>query len=281
MNTIPIPEVLECMHFVSKGVTEQRRIVKNYEFDLYLDGKREITLDGISHIIEEGSLIFRKPGQYTVGKGDYNMYLLTLDFSHSNVDETKLFRGIMGECQPVCDFIELDIIPPVFRPQHFEELKHLFEKLSRCSYPAVVDKEQQQMLIKEFLFLVLYDTQIYDRKQKQQIVGSEKNVAQLTHNYILEHFCEPIIIRDIAASFYFNENYLIRLFKKKYGITPNQYLLETRLIHARHLLLYSDRAVKDIALSCGFNTPSYFIKKFQERFQSTPRIYRENSNKNE
>lgn len=269
----PVPTVLECMNFVSECVQEQKRTVKNYEFDLYLGGKREITIDGTSYTVKEGSLVFRRPGQFTVGKGDYNMNLLTLDFSSSVNNDSKLFRSIEGTCQEESEFEELHHIPTVFQPIHYEELKRLFEHLSHCSFPAVADLNKQKEYIKEFLLLVLYDAQIYNRKSRFLLDETSSAVKQV-HNYILEHFCEQLKIRDIASMFYLNENYLIQSFKKKYNITPNQYLLETRLIHARYLLLYSERSVQDVAFSCGFKTTSYFIKKFQERFQKTPHAFR-------
>ena len=273
MTCIPTPAVLECMHFVSEGFPNARRIVLNYEFDLYLGGERKIVLGGIPYSIEEGSLVFRRPGQLTTGKGDYNMYLLTLDFFHTNESTSKLFRGIDGDRQPISDFQELDIIPPVFKPRHYEELKNLYKQLSHCSFPGPIDMELQTEYIKEFLLLVLYDAQIHNRETRFEATSPADVTKQVQH-YISEHFFEPICIRDLAAMHFLIENYLIRTFKQKYQITPNQYLLETRLIHARYLLLYTDQTITEVALSCGFSTPSYFIKKFRERFQKTPLTFR-------
>lgn len=273
MNSIPTPAVLECMHFVSEGFSDARRIVLNYEFDLYLGGERRIVLAGIPYSIEEGSLVFRRPGQLTTGKGDYNMYLLTLDFCHTNESTSKLFRSIDGDCQPLSNFQELDMIPPVFKPRHYDELKKLYEQLSHCSFPGPVDMELQAEYIKEFLLLVLYDAHIHNRETRFEPT-SQSDVTKQVQLYISEHFFEQICIRDLAAMYFLNENYLIRTFKKKYQITPNQYLLEVRLFHARYLLLYTDLTIKEVALSCGFSTPSYFIKKFRERFQKTPLVFR-------
>ena len=278
MGGIPTPAVLECMQFVSPSFAEQRRIVKNYEFDLYLGGSREIILAGVPYFIDEGCLVFRKPGQLTIGKGDYNMYLMTLDFTHRDFDALELFRGVDGNCQPASDFPELDMIPPVFKPQHYEEMKRLFEHLSQCSYPGAIDLEQQKEYIRELLLLVLYEAQSYNRNIRFQ-ADNQANAVRQAHHYILEHFREPICIRNVAAMLYLNENYLIRTFKEQYQITPNQHLLETRLIHARYLLLYSDQSVNEIALSCGFHTTSYFIKKFRLRFQKTPAIFRKENQK--
>ena len=109
MQRIPSATVLECMRFVEQAKSEHRRSVKNYEFDLYVGGEREILLNGKPYHVQRGSLIFRKPNQYTVGKGDYDMFLLTLDFS-GNVASDMQYRTATGQAQPICDFDELNAL---------------------------------------------------------------------------------------------------------------------------------------------------------------------------
>jgi hypothetical protein len=86
MEQFPIPDVLECMHFVLSMSQRNSRIVRNYEFDLYLGGEREIYINGVYYHISEGCLVFRKPGETVVGYGSYDMYMMTLDFSGSKIN---------------------------------------------------------------------------------------------------------------------------------------------------------------------------------------------------
>jgi AraC-like DNA-binding protein len=53
-----------------------------------------------------------------------------------------------------------------------------------------------------------------------------------------------------------------------------KYLLDTRLHFARALLLQTDETVSGIAERCGFNTSSYFIKCFRERYFESPLSYK-------
>ena len=71
-------------------------------------------------------------------------------------NDKTLYRDVVGDIQPIFDFDDLNEIPAVFPPFHFEELKELLEKLSRCSYPGVVDLNKQQQYIKEFFRSILY-----------------------------------------------------------------------------------------------------------------------------
>ena len=261
------PRVLECMYFSAKSASEDKRRVANYEFDLYLGENRKISLDGIEYPETERCLIFRRPGQITSGTGNYNMYILTLDFSGRVREESNIFRPVAGEEQPACDFAELDMIPSVFRPQHFEELRELMERLAECSYPRAVDKERQRQYIKEFILLVLADAARAERAESERATNRHvKNAC----DYISKNFTKDITVKSIADHLHITENHLIKLFRKELKQTPNRYILELRLIYARYLLLHSDESVQKIAYSCGFNTPSYFSKRFEERFGVLP-----------
>ena len=262
------PNVLECMHFASKCAKADKRTVTNYEFDLYLDGNHKICLDGTVYPNTERCLIFRKPGQITSGTGDYNMFVLTLDFSEEAWSQNNIYRPVTGKLQRICEFEELDMIPSVFHPYHFDELKALMEKLASCSYPSVSDKNLQNQYIKEFILLTLCDAARHNRGETENnsINQHDKNAC----NYISMHFTENISVRDIAAHLHLTENYLIKRFKKELGETPNQYVLKLRLIHSRYLILHSEQTLQEIAFACGFNTPSYFSKRFYAYFGILP-----------
>lgn len=262
------PNVLECMHVIVPNSTEGKRRVIHYEFDLYLSDNRKIRIDGVDYNNTERTLIFRKPGQVTSGIGNYDMFILTLDFSGKAGGEHDIFRPESGEVQPLSDFDELNDIPTVFPPYHFDELRDLMTKLSECSYPNAVDKEQQNQYIKEFLLLVLYDSAKFNRANNDSYTSN--NHVRSACLYIAKNFRRSLTVKEVAKNINITENHLIKLFKKELKQTPNQYIIELKLIHARYQILQSDRTIQEIAYSCGFNTPSYFTKQFLRRFKILP-----------
>lgn len=68
-----------------------------------------------------------------------------------------------------------------------------------------------------------------------------------------------------------------KLFLKIKGVTgqtPNDFILNIRLKKAQMLLKQADtKTVSEIAYEVGFNSPSYFIKRFRELFGVTPAQY--------
>jgi transcriptional regulator GlxA family with amidase domain len=65
-----------------------------------------------------------------------------------------------------------------------------------------------------------------------------------------------------------------RLFHKYRGVTPSQYYLSLRLLHAKQLLLNTNRSVIDISIATGFETQSYFTACYRKYFGSSPRDHR-------
>ena len=278
MERFPVPDILECMHFVISSNGENRRITRNYEFDLYLDGERDMILDGNPYHISAGDLVFRKPGQSIIGYGDYNMFLLTLDFSHTVDKTSKTFRSTSVPQQPLCNLDILDNIPSVFPPEHFQEIKRIYEQISKNFSASLDESELQNSYISEMLFLILADA--YKHNQ-QKLKSNTKRNAYVTSacKYINLHYAEVLTVKEIANKLSVNENYLIRLFKKELHTTPNQYITEMRLLHAKTLLEQTDHSIQYVANICGFNTPSYFTKCFKKIYHTSPLNFRKKAQK--
>lgn len=78
-------------------------------------------------------------------------------------------------------------------------------------------------------------------------------------------------MQKIAAC---SHEHLCRVFKKYLDVTPTQYINDLRLDYAANLLSHSDMEVVDIALEVGFDSLSYFYRRFKTRFGQTPKDYR-------
>ena len=92
--------------------------------------------------------------------------------------------------------------------------------------------------------------------------------------YLQEHFTFSLSMNDVADACGMSYYSFSRFFKKITGRKFSEYLLEMRLHYARKKLLEDGRPVSDIAISCGFEYASYFIRKFKDRYGLTPRDFR-------
>lgn len=81
----------------------------------------------------------------------------------------------------------------------------------------------------------------------------------------------------------FNYDYLRKLFKQEMGVTPHQYLSDTRLQAAAERLGFVDGRVaniSEIAHLCGFREPLYFSRAFRKRYGLSPSDYQRHALEN-
>jgi transcriptional regulator GlxA family with amidase domain len=94
-------------------------------------------------------------------------------------------------------------------------------------------------------------------------------VIQMMEANIEDPISPAILARDVGLS----TRQLERLFRRYLGRSPKRYYMELRLGKARNLLLQTDMSVINVALACGFTSPSHFSKCYRAQYGVTP--YRE------
>lgn len=93
--------------------------------------------------------------------------------------------------------------------------------------------------------------------------------------YMQEHYGEAITNQQLAAVAKMSLRAFERQFVRSFQMTPQKYLRKLRLRIASRALIYSNAALADIAVECGFGDQSHFTREFRRQFQFTPREYRE------
>ncbi|MDG4718131.1 MULTISPECIES: AraC family transcriptional regulator [Thalassospira] len=91
-------------------------------------------------------------------------------------------------------------------------------------------------------------------------------------DYIRTHFDENISLDDLARQAGYSRSYLVRAFKKTFGMTPYAYLINCRIQRARHALRRGEKIV-DVALETGFADQAHFQRMFKRLMATTPRQY--------
>jgi AraC-like DNA-binding protein len=103
-----------------------------------------------------------------------------------------------------------------------------------------------------------------------QSVGSPVAAAL---DFIEAHLAEPLTVDILAAQACLSPSAFSRVFRQMTDRSPYQYLKETRLDHARRLLVEGRVGVADVSCSVGYSSVSHFIKEFRSRFGVTPGDY--------
>ena len=93
-------------------------------------------------------------------------------------------------------------------------------------------------------------------------------------SFIAEHCTEDLSLEMVADRAGFSKYHFSRLFKKFTSVSYYRYLNQKRIETAERMLTHPEHSVTEVALSCGFNSLSSFIRMFKSIKGCTPSEYR-------
>ncbi len=92
--------------------------------------------------------------------------------------------------------------------------------------------------------------------------------------HIHEHFRERLAVAELARIAHLSERQLSRRFQKAFRMSPQEFIVRTRIQAASDALLESDRSVAEVAQEHGFYDQSAFTRHFREHTGETPLVFR-------
>lgn len=95
-------------------------------------------------------------------------------------------------------------------------------------------------------------------------------------NLITAHYTDGLTVQQLADALHLSRGHFTLLFKKKFGIPPQQYLIEMRLDQAANLLQNEGYSPSLAAFSVGYADIYQFSKAFKKHFGVSPREYQKN-----
>lgn len=84
----------------------------------------------------------------------------------------------------------------------------------------------------------------------------------------------PPRVDEMAAAAGCSTSVLERRMRRVFGLAPTQFVLRTRIDHARTLLTTTSRPLAEIALACGFHDQPAFTRQFARLAGETPGQFR-------
>ena len=98
--------------------------------------------------------------------------------------------------------------------------------------------------------------------------------AQQLKAYLDSHLESTVTIQELADSIYRSRDYVTKLFRREYGITPYAYLIGRKMDMARALLADTRLSVREIAQRLGYDDQQYFSNVFRRAAGLSPLGYR-------
>jgi len=157
---------------------------------------------------------------------------------------------------------------PVLKPGMdyllIEKFIYLFEHLRNAQInelPLLLTKAQE----------IVFRVNELDRINEE---GNSNQVIELACKIIKESNEKKICVQDLASQLNIGYESLRKLFKQKVGVSPNFYIIQTRINAAKELLLMPDINISEIAFQLGYSDYFSFAKQFKKIVGKSPSEFR-------
>ena len=130
------------------------------------------------------------------------------------------------------------------------------------------DNKELRILLADFL------NKINQYESEAEISLNEENILTEICEFLKYNYKQNITLEQLSERFCINKYELCRKMKRNYGCTINDIITNVRLNKAKELLEDTTVSVADISEIVGYNSASYFTKKFKLYTGDSPTEYR-------
>ena len=230
-------------------------------------------------IVLKGTLIHEFNGEkIKVGRG-YACLMMPNDFHtlHIEEDEDVYIYNIIFLEHRIANSILLEMFKSRAKSKiqvQFDEVQ--LERVKKL-YDMMYEEYTQKKLLSEMVASSLLNCIVAEILRNFKPVGEETGEENMLNEVLLrieENICSPeFSLQTLSQKLRKSSKYISAMIKDELGVTFNQYLLTKRIEHAKKLLQNSNVRVYDVAAYCGFNSSTYFIKKFREETGISPKEF--------
>lgn len=128
-------------------------------------------------------------------------------------------------------------------------------------------EEIERILVKEVIHPMV--TSMKEKTDRQFRQLSDK-IAVIVRS----EFDQDLSLELIGERLHYSPNYLSSIFKKEFGMTFSEYVMNYRLEMAKKWLVETDMTIREIAERLQYHNPQNFIRSFRKKEHVTPGAYR-------
>lgn len=223
-----------------KGITNRMIDRQTYGISFCVDGEITYTHNGEKIVSTPGNAVFLPQGESYSIYGDKGGVFLVINFLCPDLFCDTVISVPIKSVQPYA--------------ADFDKIKSLF----------LFEKNRAKIMS------VFYSIIHRLASENSEFSG----VLSPAFEYLEKNcFSAGLSVSDLAGFCNISEVYFRKLFTNYMGVSPKQYILDTRIEKAKQLL--SDGVMKISAISedCGFASPYHFCRIFKQKTGITPTDY--------
>ena len=235
--------------------------IKDFDIWVPLSGRGSLKSDNTTYQIIPGDCFLLRPNQRYIFKQnpDYPFVVIYIHFDiiDFNGEVIKLEQSEMPLLNRYIGSFK-------FFSSLLERVVTAYRKKSDTGYDA-----------EHWLKSVLIEMSTYD--SASEYTGLEQLQLSIINEVYGKIERDPLLysnIKKIAEIYSYSPDHLCRLFKKYIGITPSDFVILSRVEHAKVLLKSSSYSIGKISELLGYSDINHFSNQFNKRTGLSPSKYR-------
>jgi len=168
-----------------------------------------------------------------------------------------------------------DVVYPAWKV-----LRNFFLSVNNYIKEGVLYEDQtaEKLKLTELIYLIISNK---DCCIKNKIIRSIDVENANFEQIVNENIFNDISVDEMAHICNMSLTSFKKEFKRRYLLPPHKWQIKQRLMHARLLLISTNRSVSEIGVECNFPNSSHFIRLFKSEFGETPVSFRNKNNLHE
>ncbi|WP_417698632.1 AraC family transcriptional regulator [Psychromonas sp.] len=237
---------------------------EEYSIGVTKKGKQEFFTNGSYECCTPGNIMLFTPEQVHDGSSSDGQ-ILEYDMLYIHPYTLEKMMDALGEKVSYRKKVKQSI---------FKDLE-LSNKIVKAS--SLIRDSKLSIIEEENLILDIANSmlRIQNIQENSNISRNRKDSILLkAQDYILSYFDKNISIDDICKEIGISKYHFIRLFNQHFGMTPHQFIINTRLNNVKSAL-HSNTPVNAVAFDFGFSDISHMNRFFKKAYGITPKQYQE------
>lgn len=223
-------------------------------------------------------------GWYKIGDKKYSVstnefFILPSNVEHAygcNEDNPWTIYWIHFGGDMLSFFNEMQVVKDHFKPSYIKSNSEIFSLFSKIYKTLEKGYSTDNLIFANMCLSHFITLFIYNSKHTADSIPSTEKIDCVDGSitYMQQHIDGNISLNELSKTNNYSTSRFSNLFKQKTGYAPIDYFIQMKMQKACQQLDFSDKSIKDVAYTLGFDDPYYFSRRFRKIIGLSPSKYR-------
>jgi len=238
-----------------------------------LSGKKTLHTTEASFTMTEGSIAFIKKGACIVEQFFDDVFCIVV-FIIPDSFIVSFLNEYLAEEQP--NGLSSQLVIPIYDDIR---VRSFYQSIIPYFASDEIPDSILELKFKELLLNIIHNPDNAELRNylltiRSQEASPVKEIIEANYAYNLTLEASAKLTNRSLSSFK-------RDFQSIYKTTPGRWLIEKKLVHAKRLLIQTDKSIADLAFESGFENTAHFSRLFKQKNGTTPIQYRKKASENQ